>query len=133
MDSVGIDLDNVLSESIDWRYKAWPQSDRPVMIREAPAQHWNALSGDFSLPVLVLKDSALQHNIDLVADYCRRNGVSLAPHAKTPVAPQIVRRQLAAGAWAITVANFHQARLLRKLGLQRILLLPEQDWLRAGV
>jgi D-serine dehydratase len=125
MDSVGIDLDDVLSESIDWRYKAWPQSDRLVLIRDVPAQHWNALSGDFSLPVLVLKDSALQHNIDLVADYCKRNGVSLAPHAKTPVAPQIARRQLAAGAWAISVANFHQARLFRKLGLQRILMANE--------
>ena len=121
-DSVGINLDEVLSESIDWRHKSWPQTDDPVFIREAPAQKWNALSGDFSLPVLVLKESSLQHNIDLVANYCKRNGVSLAPHAKTPVAPQIVRRQLAAGAWAITVANFHQARLFRKLGLQRILM-----------
>lgn len=57
-----------------------------------------------------------------MADYCSRHQVSLAPHAKTPVSPQIANLQLAAGAWGLTVATFHQARLFRRLGAGRLLL-----------
>lgn len=124
-DHLSITLDEVLSEPIDWRYKAWPSAAAPVTIREAPDQNWNALGGDFSLPVLVLKQSALQYNVDLMSDYCKRHNVSHAPHAKTPVAPQIASRQLAAGAWAISVANFHELRLFRRMGLRRILMANE--------
>lgn len=120
-----IDLDEVLSEPIDWRLKAWPATSQSVSIGAAPGQSWNVLGGDFNLPALVLKDSSLQHNIDLMASYCDEHHLSLAPHAKTPVAPQIVRRQLDAGAWAITVANFHELRLLRHLGVRRILVANE--------
>lgn len=51
---------------------------------------------DFLLPVLVLKESALDHNVELVARYCREHGVSLAPHGKTTMAPQLFKRQLGA-------------------------------------
>jgi D-serine dehydratase len=123
--SLTIDLDEVLSEPIDWRLKAWPLSAESVSIGAAPNQKWNVLDGDFNLPVLVLKESSLQHNIALMAGYCQRHHLALAPHAKTPVAPQIVCRQLQAGAWAITVANFHELRLLRHMGLRRILMANE--------
>ncbi len=69
-----------------------------------------------------MKESALHHNIAVMADYCARHQVSLAPHAKTPVSPQIANLQLAAGAWGLTVATFHQARLFRRLGAGRLLL-----------
>jgi D-serine dehydratase len=120
--SLALDLTEVLSEPVDWRYKSFPVSADGLPIAEIAAQGWNALDGDFDLPVLVLKEHALDHNIELMAAYCREHGVDLAPHAKTPVAPQIVQRQLAAGAWAISVANLHQARLLRRLGAMRILM-----------
>ena len=120
-----IDLDEVLSEPIDWRLKAWPPSAKTVSVAKAPDQKWNVLDGDFNLPVLVLKQSALQHNIALMASYCAKNHLSLAPHVKTPVAPQIVRLQLEAGAWGVTVANFHELRLLRHLGVRLILMANE--------
>ena len=47
--------------------------------------------------------------------------MSLAPHAKTPLSPQIASRQLAAGAYGLSVANIHQARVLRAMGASRIL------------
>ncbi len=118
----GIDLQPILTEPVDWRSKSWPVTSDPVMIKDVKSQGWNALSGEFSLPVLVLKEAALEHNIQLMSTYAKEHGVSLAPHTKTPASPQLADRQLAAGAWAISVATFHHARLFRQLGFRRILM-----------
>jgi D-serine dehydratase len=92
-----MNLSDLTSELIDWRFKAFPIRDKAPAILEVPDLGWDAFT-DFDLPVLVLKDSAIQHNIDLMESFCRKHGVSLAPHAKTPLSPQIALRQLAAGA-----------------------------------
>jgi D-serine dehydratase len=118
----GLDLSRVFAQSIDWQYKAFPVVDPPVSIGSVEKQGWNALAPPFLTPVMVLKDTALQHNIDLMAAYCSARRVSLAPHAKTLLSPQIADRQLAAGAWGLTVATAQQARVLRSVGAQRILL-----------
>ena len=118
-------LEAVMAEPIDGQYKAFPVTDRPVRIGDAGEQGWNALEPPFSTPVMVLKDRALQHNIDLMAAYCSARALSLAPHTKTPLSPQIAARQLAAGAWALTVADVHQARVLRSAGAQRLFVANE--------
>ena len=46
----------------------------------------------------------------------------LAPHGKTTMAPQLYDRQLAHGAWAITIATFAQLRVCRAFGVARVLL-----------
>jgi D-serine dehydratase len=123
--TMGLQLDAIMALPIDCQYKAFPIADEPVLIGAAGRQGWNALQPPFSTPVMVLKDKALQHNIDLMAEYCSAHAVSLAPHTKTPVAPQIADRQQAAGAWALTVADVHQARVLRSVGAQRLFLANE--------
>jgi D-serine dehydratase len=115
-------LDEVLAETFDHRVKGAPADPGAWPLSAVAASGWGALDGSLTFPLLVLKESALDRNIAVMADYCQRHGVSLAPHAKTPVAPQILARQIAAGAWGVTVANFHQARLFRQLGASRILL-----------
>jgi D-serine deaminase-like pyridoxal phosphate-dependent protein len=77
---------------------------------------------DFELPVMVLHESALAHNIEAMAAYCAAAGVSHAPHGKTPMAPQLVARQLAAGAWAVSAATAAQARVFRSFGVPRVLI-----------
>jgi D-serine dehydratase len=52
---------------------------------------WNALR-DLECPVLVLHEEQLVHNITPMADYCRHVRVELAPHAKTSLSPQLIRR-----------------------------------------
>ena len=74
---------------------------------------------------MVLRDTALEHNIALLARYCEVHGVWLAPHAKTPMAPQLVARQLDAGAWGVSVATVSQARVFRAFGVRRILIANE--------
>lgn len=88
----------------------------------AGACGWRALDGDLWFPVLVLKEAALRHNQDLMARYCATRGVRLAPHGKTTMSPQLIRRQLEGGAWGITAANPAQARAMRAFGATRVVI-----------
>jgi len=125
-DPVGaLDLSRVLDEVVDWRYKGFPPTDGRVTVGTIGAQGWNALAGDLLFPLIVVKEGPLAHNIALMARYCRAHGLSLAPHGKTPMAPQIVQRQLDAGAWAVTTATVPQARVFRAMGARRILIANE--------
>lgn len=74
-----------------------------------------------SLPELVLHESALAHNLAVMAEYCRTAGVELAPHAKTHMSPELTARQLAAGAWGLTAATPAQVRTLAGWRVPRIL------------
>jgi D-serine dehydratase len=83
------------------------------------------LGGDFLLPALVLRESALAANIGAMADYCAAAGVALAPHGKTTMAPQLLYRQLAAGAWGVTAATVPQVQVFRAFGISRIVIANE--------
>ncbi|WP_331755833.1 alanine racemase [Streptomyces sp. NBC_01643] len=61
------------------------------------------------LPELRLKLCALEHNVQLMAAWCRDQGFELAPHIKTTMTRPIVERQMVAGAWGVTVATVTQA------------------------
>ena len=79
----------------------------------------------FSYPVLTLRESALAGNLAAMAAYCTRAGVELAPHGKTAMSPELAARQLASGAWGITVATIGQLRAYRAFGFPRLLLANE--------
>jgi D-serine dehydratase len=83
------------------------------------------LQGEFVLPLMVLRESALAGNIDTMAAYCASAGVLLAPHGKTTMAPQLLARQLGAGAWGITAAMISQVQVFRSFGISRIVLANE--------
>lgn len=76
-------------------------------------------------PVMVIKNDALNHNITALARYSEHAGALLAPHGKTTMSPQIIGRQRAAGAWAVTAATGHHVRAYRSFGVPRILLANE--------
>jgi D-serine dehydratase len=80
---------------------------------------------EIALPEMVLKESALSNNIAVMARYALEHGFVLAPHGKTTMAPKIFRRQLDAGAWAITVANTAQAAVAFEAGATRVLVANE--------
>ena len=79
----------------------------------------------FTYPLLTLRESALASNIEAMAAYCDRAGVALAPHGKTAMSPELAARQLAHGAWGITVATVGQLRTYRAFGFPRLLLANE--------
>ena len=79
----------------------------------------------FTYPLLTLRESALANNIEAMAAYCDRAGVALAPHGKTAMSPELAARQLAHGAWGISVATVGQLRTYRAFGFPRLLLANE--------
>jgi D-serine deaminase-like pyridoxal phosphate-dependent protein len=117
-DSTVAEYDDIL----DWRHRTFPSSAQDVAHQDVAQQGWNLLAGDLLLPAMVLKESALEHNVAVMRRFCERHGVDLAPHGKTTMSPEIVKRQLRAGAWAITAANVQQARVFRAFGVERIVI-----------
>lgn len=85
-------------------------------------QGWNVLHADTGFPVAVLKTAALKHNLDWMRRFCERHGVSLAPHGKTTMSPQLFGAQLANGAWGITLASVAQVQAAHRFGVRRVLL-----------
>jgi len=112
-------------EVIDWRFKGVPSTwwgRTPAQIcEEAPDLFEDGAVG----PVCILRREALRHNITTMADWCRDRGVELAPHGKTHMAPQLMERQLRAGATAITAATLSQVRTYRAFGVRDVVLANE--------
>ncbi|WP_350352933.1 amino acid deaminase [Microbacterium sp. A8/3-1] len=77
---------------------------------------------DLVTPVLTVQESALAHNEDTVFAWARAQGVLLAPHGKTTMAPALWQRLLDAGAWGISVATPWQAEVAVDAGVSTVLI-----------
>jgi D-serine deaminase-like pyridoxal phosphate-dependent protein len=107
-------------ERVGWRHKGFPARFDGFTVDEVIAAR-PRLAG-FGTPLLVLDAGAVTHNLAVMADYCAAHGVDLAPHGKTTMAPQLLARQLAAGAWGITAATIAHVRAYRAFGVETIVL-----------
>ena len=94
----------------------------PLCQQDIAKQQWNLLKGDTSFPVAVLKQSALQHNVRWMKEFCEKMHVILAPHGKTTMSPQLFDLQLENGAWGMTLATVNQTIIAHRFGVQRVLL-----------
>jgi D-serine dehydratase len=90
----------------------------------AAARPWLPHSG-LTYPLLTLRESALRNNLAAMAAWSAEAGVALAPHGKTAMSPELAARQLAHGAWGITVASIGQLQTYRAFGFPRLLLANE--------
>lgn len=77
---------------------------------------------ELATPYLTIDADAVEHNVTALQRWCDERGYLLAPHGKTTMAPQLWSRQLAAGAWGITVATLAQIRVALACGVRRVLL-----------
>ncbi|MEE6287865.1 alanine racemase [Georgenia sp. MJ173] len=103
------------------RFRSLPDPGLPA--DQVGRQGWQLT--DLLLPALTLRAGAIEHNVALHARWCASVGVSQAPHAKTHLSPEIVRLQLDSGAWGMSAATVHQARLLAAIGAPRVLIAHE--------
>src|SRR5215472_14561241 len=104
------------------RAAASPPPGGPVTAARLAAERPALFGGGFDMPVLILREAALRQNIESMAAYCAASGVLHAPHGKTTMAPQLIARQLAAGAWAVTAATIAHAQVYRAFGVPRVLI-----------
>ncbi|MGN6408857.1 MAG: alanine racemase [Curtobacterium sp.] len=77
------------------------------------------------LPVMTLRESALANNTAVMQAYVERHGLLFAPHMKTHMAPALAARQVAVGAWGVTVASVQQAMVAWEHGIRRIVVANE--------
>ncbi|UUE21632.1 alanine racemase [Microbacterium sp. J1-1] len=77
---------------------------------------------DLVTPVLTVHEEALGHNEETVFAWAKEQGVMLAPHGKTTMAPALWQRLLDAGAWGISVATPWQAEVAIEAGVPTVLI-----------
>ena len=106
-------------------FKGTPPDAAGLTVGELTAQRRNLFDGGFPTPVLALSAEALAHNLDLLRRYTAAHGLAFAPHGKTSMAPALFARQLAHGAWGISLAVPHQVRVAREFGVRRIFVANE--------
>ncbi|WP_166844322.1 alanine racemase [Isoptericola sp. BMS4] len=106
-------------ERTGWQHKALPPGLRGLTVAEVRERRPHL--SELPTPLLTLSRAALDHNVRVMADWCASRGLSLAPHGKTTMAPALWADQVAAGAWAITVANHSQLAVARAFGVSRVM------------
>lgn len=79
-------------------------------------------SGEVALPALTVDEDTYRHNRDTFFALLTAYGAEIAPHAKTPMCPEIAHDLIAAGAWGATVANLQQAEIMLAAGVKTILI-----------
>lgn len=107
---------------LDATYKGFPGHLSPVELSCVGQQGWSLLEGHLSLPLAVLKQTALDHNLAWMQRFCKSKNLDIAPHGKTSMSPELFHRQLNAGAWGISFANVFQAGLGIRHGVRRIII-----------
>jgi D-serine dehydratase len=107
---------------LDSATKGIPSHCAPLRLGDIAHQRWNVLAGDCPLPLAVIRTDIMQSNSDWMMAFTRMHGLLLSPHGKTTMAPELFARQLADGAWAITVATAQQMQVCLHAGIRRIIL-----------
>ncbi|MFE1895786.1 amino acid deaminase [Streptomyces yangpuensis] len=127
MASASDPVKDLADEPVDHRFKGLPPDAQAggLTVGQLAAQRRDLYTGGFTTPVLTLDADALEHNLAALGTYAARHDLAFAPHGKTCMAPQLFRRQLDHGAWGITVAMPHQARVCRAFGIRTIFLANE--------
>lgn len=119
---VTLHLTALETEPLPGTLKGLPAAAEGVPLRALGGLALSLLDGDLPLPAAVLKESALAHNARWMREFTARAGVSLAPHGKTTMAPQLFQRQFDEGAWGMTAATAAHVRTYRRFGVPRVIL-----------
>jgi D-serine dehydratase len=117
-----MNLDSLLQTTLDRCVKGLPPAAAGLRLGDVGKRGWNLLKGDLPLPVAVIKRAALDHNSRWMRRFLELTDAKIAPHGKTTMAPQLFAKQLADGAWGITVASVGQMMVCRSFGVGRVVL-----------
>ena len=125
MSNLVSNLEALGKKTLTSAYKGIPLEADGQYIEEFLKGKPNIFTSGFQFPIAILKKSALYNNLRRMSQYCSEVGASLAPHVKTTMSPQIAQMQMDNGAWALTVANYSQARVFLDFGFERIIIANE--------
>ena len=119
---MSVDLAAIEDWTLDGTVKGVPGGHAPLRLGDVGKQGWNLLAEDLPLPACVLRESAMRKNEAWMDAFLAHHGAVIAPHGKTTMAPQLFKRQLDHGAWAMTVGTIQQLAVARRFGFPRIVL-----------
>jgi len=117
-----LQLAGIEDQRLDGLSKGLPPATSGLRLGNIGRQGWNLLAGDMPLPLAVIRESVLKRNSAWMSAFTEANGLVIAPHGKTTMAPQLFDLQIADGAWAITVATVQQLAVCRHFGVRRVIL-----------
>ena len=119
-------MDNWSSTTvIEGKFKGFPIDSYGKTLEQFLATKPNLFTANFQFPIMVLKESAVKNNIAQMMSFCNSVNAQLAPHVKTTMSPQLAQMQVAAGARALTVANFWQGSIFLKYGFKNLIIANE--------
>ena len=119
-------MDNWSSTTvIEDKFKGFPIDSYGKTLEQFLATNPNLFTANFQFPIMVLKEAAIKNNIAQMMSFCNSVDAQLAPHVKTTMSPQLAQMQVAAGARALTVANFWQGRIFLKHGFKNLIIANE--------
>ena len=119
-------MDNWSSTTvIEGKFKGFPIDSYGKTLEQFLATKPNLFTANFQFPIMVIKESAVKNNIAQMMSFCNLVDAELAPHVKTTMSPQLAQMQVAAGATALTVANFWQGRIFLKHGFKNLIIANE--------
>ena len=116
-----LDLQLLENHVVDPTTKGFPLDAPAMRVADIGDQGWNVLEGDLPLPLAVIRRDVLKTNSRWMTRFAAENGLVIAPHGKTTMAPQLFDQQIADGAWAITVATAQQLAVCRRFGVGRVI------------
>lgn len=108
------------AQLLDYRYKAIPGALYGHTAQQL-IERGTTLS-DFQTPLLTLSAADMAHNSKTMMAWCNEQGILLAPHGKTTMAPQLWQTQIDDGAWGVTLANTSQLRVAHAFGVSRVMI-----------
>jgi D-serine dehydratase len=117
-----LDIAALDAQPVDPLTKGLPFNAPAMRLGDVGAQDWNVLEGDVPMPVAVIRQTRVESNSAWMSAFTQGNGLVIAPHGKTTMAPYLFDLQIADGAWAITVATVQQMQVCRRFGVRRVLM-----------
>lgn len=102
--------------------KSLPIGTKGLPICRSSRGSFSLMKEEVSLPCAVVRQSAIENNIEWMQTFANKNNVKLCPHGKTTMTPDLFKQQLDNGAWGITVASAVQAEIAVLAGAKQIII-----------
>lgn len=117
---------------MDGLQRGYPADRDPIETSALKTVGLSVFDGSAQLPALTFDRSAWNRNCDAMFAYCKATGASIAPHAKTPMSPELARDLMERGAVALTVADIRQAAVMLAHGLEQLILANQIGGIASG-
>ena len=108
----------ILDIEIDSKTKGINEINK-IKVKNIPKKKWNIFKDNVQFPILTIKESIFKKNIESMTKYANQNGVFLAPHSKTSMCPQLLKKL---NCWGFSVANNQQLSVLLEMGIKNIII-----------